>query len=93
VGFIGSSLFLGWALSALFIPRLADIYGRRRIFMLSMAIQTLAFLGLYLSHDINLTTAFMFLFGVASVGRCSICFLYLMEILPSNAQVITATCL
>ena len=61
--------------------------------MLSMAIQTLAFLGLYLSHDVNLTTAFMFLFGVASVGRCSISFLYLMELLPSSAQVIAATTL
>jgi hypothetical protein len=61
--------------------------------MLSMAIQTLAFLGLYLSRDINVTTAFMFMFGVASVGRCSISFLFLMELLPTNAQVIAATSL
>ena len=61
--------------------------------MLSMITQTIAFLGLYLSRDINVTTAFMFLFGVSSVGRCSISFLFLMELLPINAQVIASTCL
>ncbi len=35
----------------------------------------------------------MFFFGVASVGRCSISFLYMMELLPVKTQVIAATLL
>ena len=35
----------------------------------------------------------MFLFGTASVGRCSISFLYLMELLPKAQQVLVGTSL
>jgi MFS family permease len=84
VGLIGSSLFAGWALSAIFLPRLADIYGRKKIFLTSIALQLLAFQGLYFSKNLNLTTSFMFVFGIAAVGRCSISFLLLMEFLPTN---------
>ncbi len=36
IGLIGSSMFMGWALSAIFLPRLSDIYGRKKIFMFSL---------------------------------------------------------
>jgi hypothetical protein len=51
------------------------------------------FIGLYLSYDLNLTTAFMFIFGMSAIGRSAIGFLYLMELLPSNTQVIAGTAL
>jgi MFS family permease len=38
IGLIGSTLFAGWALSAIFIPRMADIYGRKKIFIFSMTL-------------------------------------------------------
>jgi MFS family permease len=47
VGFLGSALFIGWTLSAFVIPRLADLYGRRVIFMFAIVIQTIAFTGLF----------------------------------------------
>jgi putative MFS transporter len=84
VGLIGSSLFAGWALSAIFIPRLSDIYGRKRIFLFSMLLQICVFLPLYFSRNLTLTTILMFIFGIAAVGRCSISFLYLMELLPTK---------
>ena len=84
IGFIGSSLFIGWAFAAIFTPRLADIYGRRPIYLLSMSLQVVALLGLYFSKNINVTTGFMFVMGISSVGRCSISFLYLMDLLPAN---------
>lgn len=60
IGLIGSSLFIGWALSALFVPRLSDLFGRKRIFIASMGLQTLTFIGLYFSTSINITTSLMF---------------------------------
>lgn len=93
IGLIGSSLFAGWALSAIFIPRMADLYGRKKIFMFSMILELATFIGLYLSKDVNLTTVLMFFFGIASVGRCSISFLYLMELLPASRQVLVGTIL
>ena len=84
VGLIGSILFVGWTLAAFVFPRLADIHGRRLIFTGSMLIQTLSFLGLYFSRNIYVTYVFMFFLGTASVGRCSVGYLYLMEILPKG---------
>jgi MFS family permease len=77
-------MFAGWALSAIFIPRLADIYGRKLIFLFSMALQLCTFIAMYFSKDLNFTTVVLFIFGIAAVGRCSISFLYLMELLPSS---------
>jgi OCT family organic cation transporter-like MFS transporter 15 len=48
---------------------------------------------MYFSHSLNLTTAMMFIFGMAAVGRTSISFLYLMELLPTNRQVLVGTIL
>ncbi len=93
VGFIGSSLFIGWTISAFIFPRIADIIGRRPVFCLSMLIQTVAFTGLFFSKSIILTYIFMFLFGSSSVGRCAISFLYLMELLPKAQQVLVGTLL
>ena len=93
IGLIGSCFFAGWALSAIFIPRMADIYGRKKIFLFSMALQLCTFLALYFSRDLNLTTVLMFIFGIAAVGRCSIGFLYLMELLPTSRQVFVGTIL
>ena len=35
----------------------------------------------------------MFFLGFSGVGRCSICFLYLMELLPANRQTLIGTIL
>jgi len=83
IGMIGSSMFIGWAISGLVLPRLADIYGRKIILTFSLGLQLISFAGLFLSTSIGLTTFLMFFFGAAAVGRCSISFLYLMELIPS----------
>jgi len=91
IGLIGSSIFFGWALSAIFLPRLADLYGRKLIVLISLCIQLVSFIGFYFSRNINVTTAFAFVFGTAAVGRCSISFLYLIELMPQSRQVLIGT--
>lgn len=93
IGFIGSSLFLGWALFALIVPRLSDLHGRKAVFQWCMVLQIAAFFGLYFSHNVDLTTGVMFFFGVASVGRATNSFLYMSEVLPQNRKVLMATML
>jgi MFS family permease len=86
-------MFLGWTLAAFVLPRLADIYGRRLVFMSSILLQSLIFFGLYFSSILYLTYVLMFFFGAAAVGRCSVSYLYLMEVLPKSQQVLTGTVL
>jgi MFS family permease len=56
VGLLGSMYFSGWAFAALFIPRLSDIYGRRKIYLWTMTGHLLIYLGVILSRDLKLTT-------------------------------------
>ena len=90
IGLIGSSFFAGWAFSSFIIPRLADVYGRRVTFIYSMVLQTLAFIGVIFSRDINITTVLMFFMGIAAPARTTIGFLYLMELLPAKSRPLAA---
>ena len=38
-GFMGSLVFAGWTFASLFVPRLADLYGRRLIFIINLVVQ------------------------------------------------------
>jgi hypothetical protein len=93
IGLIGSSIYIGWTTSSFILPRVADIMGRKPVVCISMLIQTIAFIGIFFTDSINLAYFFMFLFGAASVGRTSISFLYLMEVLPKAQQILVGTIL
>ena len=84
IGILGSMQFVGWAISACITPRLADIYGRRPIFLFSMLLQLAALIGIYFSRSVKLTTGLIFFFGMGGVGRSSISYLYMQEFLPAN---------
>jgi hypothetical protein len=49
-----------------------------------MIMQTAAIIVMNFSLRVELTTTMMFIFGMACVGTRSICFLYLMELLPEK---------
>jgi MFS family permease len=84
-------IFAGWAVAATFLPRLADLYGRKKIYICSLLVQFIFYLGIILSHDIKLTTAFNFFLGMASVGRATISYLSAMELIPKSKQSLIGT--
>jgi MFS family permease len=63
---------------------MADIYGRKPIFLASMAIQLVSLIGILFSRNWILTAGMIFIFGTGGVGRSSISYLYMQEFLPSN---------
>lgn len=74
-----------------FLPRLADLRGRKWIFIGSMALQLVSFIALFFAANATAATVIMFFLGFSGVGRCSICFLYLMELLPTSKQTFIGT--
>ena len=80
IGFF--SVFLG----CLFIPRLADLYGRKGVYMVSMICQVPVFLVLSVTHSLMLAYVAAFGFGLCTIGRISGGFLLLMEFMPTNLQ-------
>ncbi len=93
IGLMGSMQFVGWTISAFITPRLADIHGRKPIFLLSMAIQLAALIGIFISRNVTLTIAMIFVFGTGGVGRSSISYLYMQEFLPKDKQTLVGTIL
>lgn len=74
--------FAGWALSAGFLPRMADIYGRRPIYMYSMIAHMAIYGAIILSRNLYLTIVLMFFLGMTSVARGAIGYLYTLEFIP-----------
>lgn len=85
--------FVGWEISAAIVPRLADIHGRKPIFLFSMCVQLAALIGVYISRSVNVTIGLIFIFGMGGVGRSSISYLYMQEFLPQNKQTLVGTIL
>lgn len=85
--------FVGWAISAAITPRLSDIYGRRPIFLLSMLVQLLSLIAIYISRSVWITIGLIFFFGMGGVGRSSISYLYMQEFLPQDKQTLVGTIL
>jgi len=90
---MGSMQFVGWAISAGITPRLSDIHGRKPIFLASMGLQLIALIGIYISRNVWLTISLIFVFGTGGVGRSSISYLYMQELLPKEKQTLVGTIL
>lgn len=58
-----------------------------------MIMQTCAIIVMNFSVRVELTIGMMFVFGMACVGTRSICFLYLMDLMPEKQQILVGTVL
>ena len=82
MGLWGSSVFGGWMIGSIFIPRLGDLYGRKKPFMTSLLIALIAHICLCIPKNLYLTAVLFFIFGTCCSGRYAIAFVYLSELIP-----------
>ena len=68
-GMMGSIVFAGWCFASLFVPRLADIYGRRWPFIINMFVQAIIIALIIFSKDATYTTVLLFFIGMCAAGR------------------------
>jgi MFS family permease len=88
LGAIGSAFFGGWAATILIIPRLADRYGRKWVFINSLIVtMVIMLLLIYVSTNINETIVYMFIAGGASSGRTTTGFVYCSEFLAPRWRI------
>jgi MFS family permease len=80
----GILYFSGWASSVIPLPWLADRYGRKWIFICSMALQSLSFTILLFSHSSNLSYVMMFTAGLATSGRNMVGYVFMCEFLTEK---------
>ena len=68
-GVLGAMFFIGYSISSLFAPRLADIYGRRIVFLINLTAQVVIQCALIFSTSFELTTVILLLLGLCASGR------------------------
>ena len=69
VGMIGASLFIGWCTTLLWLPALADKYGRKPIFFIGMCLDLVFYVGLLVTTKLWVMILIWFLFGMVCSVR------------------------
>lgn len=85
--------FVGFAISCGIIPPLADAYGRKWTYLLSLIAQTAFAFVIFFSKSLNVTIPIFFFFGVCSGGTVAVGTTYLNEFLPEEKQNLVTTLL
>lgn len=84
IGLIGSMYFAGYTTSAVILPRLSDLYGRKIVYFISMVGHLLVYMVFLFSRSLDLTIAMMLLFGFFSLGRASVGYIYMQDLIPTK---------
>ena len=91
VGLLGSSFFFGILLGLLFVPRLADVYGRKYPFLGTMAFSCLVQVGLLYCTSLNLAILLMASLGMTFPGKMIVGLNYLLEFTLDEYRQLTIT--
>ena len=81
---IASAFFIGWCVTLLWVPGLADVLGRRRLFAISMAFGAIIYTVMMFTSSLNVMIAMSFLMGIMSSVRINVGYIYLMELVPKS---------
>ena len=88
---MGSAYFLGFAISAGVTPTIADKYGRKVPYTLSLFTQTCAYGLIIWSKNIYATIGFYLIVGLCAGGRDVIGAMYQAEFMPERYHVVAMT--
>ena len=91
MGLVGSVWFMGWVITLPFIPRLADIYGRRKLVCIALACHFPLIYGVLACQSFNAILAIGLCFGLLNSVRFNIGFIYMQELFPMKAQAFFGT--
>ena len=83
-GSLGSVFFVGFVCTTLWLPRLADTIGRRKIFLIGVSVQTILFTSIAFTKQFYVMLATIFLFGGISAIGWMVSFVYFLELMPEK---------
>jgi MFS family permease len=86
MGFLGSSFIAGCFVGSFILSRLADIIGRRPIFIVGLCLQISVVVASLFCKSIYLAYLLLFLGGIGEVGRYYVAYVYNVEMMPLSRQ-------
>ena len=82
---IGSCFFIGTFVGSFILPRLADIIGRKPMFILGLVLYIVAVVGMMLASDVRVLFLLLVLGGISETGRYYVAYVYAVEIMPKKS--------
>ena len=86
VGLISSAYFIGYSITLLWLPLLADKYGRRKIFISGTIIDLFFYTGIMWTTNLHVMITLSFFEGLAASCTQTVGYVYMMELLPLRRQ-------
>jgi len=83
---IGSMFFVGTFIGSFILPRAADIYGRKPLFLLGLTLYIVVIIGLFFAKSLGMLYSLMFLGGISETGRYYVAYVYCVEMMPKSVQ-------
>lgn len=84
IGALGTALFIGWASTLLWVPRLGDKYGRKNLFAFGMSLNLLMYTLMMWTQSLNVMLFSIFMQGALNSIRVNIGYIYLLEMMPKH---------
>lgn len=79
--------------SAMIFPRLADIFGRKKIYLLGLFSHTICLLSILNAKSIYQMYVLITIQGMTAVAKDQVAYVYMMELLPYKDQIFAGTVL
>ena len=79
---IGSMFFVGTFSGSFVLPRAADVYGRKPLFLIGLTLYICVVVALLFNRNLGLLYFLMFAGGVAETGRYYVAYVYIVEMMP-----------
>lgn len=79
---IGSMFFVGTFTGSFILPRAADIFGRKPLFLIGLSLYICVAIALYFVANLYLLYFLLFLGGISETGRYYVAYVYVVEFMP-----------
>ena len=79
---IGSLFFTGTFIGSFLLPRLADIYGRKPLFLVGLSLYICVVIALFFTKSLSTLYFLMFMGGISETGRYYVAYVYTVEMMP-----------
>ena len=83
---IGSMFFVGTFSGSFVLPRAADIYGRKPLFLIGLSLYICVDVALFFVNTLPMLYVLMFLGGISETGRYYVAYVYAIEMMPEKVQ-------
>ena len=93
IGFIASSVYLGWFITLMIVPRIADVYGRKNIVIIGSLLTWIVFPVLVAARNYHILIGCLFTMGLLSTIRIQVGIIYMLENMPKESVSMAMTLL